>query len=43
MLNYSHTLDMTLVYQEKFELLFNTLELVEQESEYVEFIRENRK
>lgn len=42
-LNYSLAVDMTKAYEEKFEQLFNSLKQVEEESEYVEFIQDNKK
>ena len=43
MLQYANTLDLTKIYEEKFEQLFLSLDLVKGESEYVEFIRENKR
>lgn len=41
--NYTLAIDMTKVYEEQFERLYERLEQVAQDQEYVEFIRVNRK
>ena len=43
LLNYTNTVDFSKTYEEKFQQLYNSLKQVEEESEYVEFIRENKK
>ncbi len=43
MTNYTLAIDMTKVYEEQFERLYERLEQVAQDQEYVEFIRVNRK
>ena len=43
MMNYAKALDLTQTYQDSFQKLYNSLRCVEQEQEYVEFIRENKK
>lgn len=41
--NYALAMDLTKVYEEQFQQLYNSLRQVEQDQEYVEFIRENKK
>ena len=43
MYNYAVAMDLTKVYEEQFQQLYASLRQVEQEQEYVEFIRENKK
>ena len=43
LMNYAITLDFTKVYEEQFKQLYNSLRQVEQDQEYVEFIKENKK
>ena len=43
MMNYAKALDLTQTYQDSFQKLYDSLRCVEQEQEYVEFIRENKK
>ncbi len=43
MMNYAVVMDLTKVYEEQFQQLYNGLRQVEEDQEYVEFIRENRK
>ena len=43
MTNYAKALDLTQTYQDSFQKLYDSLRCVEQEQEYVEFIRENKK
>ena len=42
MMNYAKALDLTQTYQDSFQKLYDSLRCVEQEQEYVEFIRENK-
>ncbi len=42
LLNYTNAVDLTKVYEDKFQQLYETLKQVDQESEYVEFIRDNK-
>ena len=41
--NYAVAMDLTKVYEEQFQQLYNSLKQVEQDQEYVEFVRENKK
>ncbi len=43
MMNYALALDLTKVYEEQFTQLYSSLRQVEQDQEYVQFIRENKK
>ena len=43
MLHYTEALDLTKVYEESFRKVYESLNAVDQETEYVQFIAENKK